>query len=474
MQKLRLDHALTQRLSPQKIQLIKLLQIPSVAIKDRIEQELTNNPALEECSHKPEELPHSEENREEDWNEIRSSDDSYPYSKAVYKQRQEQSAAREYRISTTDTLGEKLLEQLSLLKLNQQQRKIGAYLIGSIGVDGYIRQESETIVNELAFMQYIETNVQEVEELLKKIQNFDPPGVGARDLQECLLIQLKKIRKHDATSQLARKVLVQCFEEFSKKHHEKIIEKLAIAHPQLLKDALALIARLDPKPGSNFDMSSESQVLYPDFIVTKQNNQLHVALSHYSTPALRTRNSYTTMLNRYRKSEKKDKKLQEVITFVKKKLEAAQWFIDAVQQRQHTLLNTMKAIVNFQKDFFMEEEERKLKPMILKYIAQEIGLDISTVSRIVNNKSVQTDFGVYPLKYFFTEAITTDSGENVSNRAVKKAISEMIKTESKQKPYTDHKIARLLKSQGYLVARRTVAKYREQLQIPVARLRKSI
>ena len=473
MQKLRLSHVLAQRLSPQKIQLIKLLQVPSVTMKARIEQELARNPALEEDITTAEEQPNNEEHTDEEaWME--ESGNSYQHYNTSYKQRQAQPATGEPLLSTPDTLGEELLRQLRFLALDKHQHEIGAHLIGSIDADGYIRRDLEVIVNDLAFTQYVETNVQEVEAVLKKIQSFKPPGIGARSLQECLLIQLAQRQPSSAAHQLARQILAQCFKEFSKKRYTKIIEKLAVPSPQLLKDALAVITKLNPKPASSFNESSRSEVLYPDFIVTKQNGQLHVALSNYSTPVLRTRKAYVDMLDNYRRLKKQDTRLKEAATFVRKKLEAAQWFIDAVKQRQYTLLNTMQAIVRLQHDFFMEEEEHRLKPMVLKYVAEEIGMDVSTVSRIVNNKSVQTNFGVYPLKFFFTEGIATDTGEDVSNRAVKQALSEMIQAENKLQPYADEQLAALLKAQGYHIARRTVAKYREQLHIPVARLRKEL
>lgn len=473
MQKLRLKHAFAQRLSPQKIQLIKLLQVPSVAMQARIAQELASNPALEEARDVMDEQANSEApTDEEDRLEGGLGDDGYQHYTASSKQHQAQLATREPILSTSDTLGEQLLGQLGFLKLDEQQQKLGAHLIGSIDADGYIRRDLEAIVNELAFTQYIETDVQEVEAVLKQIQSLGPPGIGARNLQECLLLQLAQRQANGAVHQLARQILVQCFEELSKRHYAKIKAKLGVQSSQLLKDALALITRLDPRPGSSFNVSSRSEVLYPDFIVTKQHGQLQVALSNYSTPALRIRKSYAAVLGSPHQHKKQDKRHKEAASFVKKKLEAARWFIDAVQQRQHTLLSTMRAIVRLQHDFFMEEEEQRLRPMVLKYVAEEIGMDVSTVSRIVNNKSVQTCCGIYPLKYFFTEAIATDSGEDVSNRAVKRAMEEIIQTENKQQPYADEKIATLLKAQGYHLARRTVTKYREQLRIPVARLRR--
>lgn len=475
MQKLRLKHTLTHRLSPQKLQLIKLLQVPSVAMKARIEQELAINPALEEGDNVLEE---QEINEEYTGEEVLLADDLHVDGYQAYHKRHEphqhRLAAKSLMLTSTHSLDEQLLRQLSFLKLDQRQHKIGIHLIGSIESDGYIRRDLEAIVNDLAFTQYIETNVQEVSAVLSKIQRFDPPGIGARSLQECLLIQLEKSKESGIARELAIQVLTQCFEAFSKKHYGKILEKLGLTSPVLLKEALALITRLDPKPGSRINESSYSEVLHPDFIVTKQNEQLHVSLTDYTTPALRTRKSYAAMMEHYRKHSKEDEKLKEVTSFVRKRLEAAQWFIDAVQQRKHTLLNTMKTIVKLQHAFFMEEEEHRLKPMILKCVAERIGMDVSTVARIVNNKSVQTDFGIYPLKFFFTEAITTTSGEEVSNRAVKRAVADIIAHENKQKPYADEKIVVLLQEQGYSIARRTVAKYREQLNLPVARLRKEI
>ncbi|XWN35642.1 MAG: RNA polymerase factor sigma-54 [Roseivirga sp.] len=477
MQKLRLNHALVQRLSPQKIQLIKLLQVPSIAMKDRIEQELASNPALEEGPEADregqEEVPQEQE--EEGLATEYLSDDGYrQYSTSQDRDAQHWLENRAANIAHTHSLSEQLLRQLDFLSLDERQHKIGVQLIGSIESDGYIRRDLEAIVNDLAFTQYVETSVQEVAALLRKIQRFDPVGVGARSLQECLLVQLEKSEKNDATKTLAIQVLTRCFEAFTKKHYDKIHKKLGVEDTQLLKESLALIAKLDPRPGSKVNSSFHSEALYPDFIVTKRNNQLHVALTNYHLPTLRVRKNYAAMLEQAHQHPSKNERIKEATAFVKRKLEAAQWFIDAMKQRQYTLLNTMKAIVKLQHDFFMEEEERQLRPMVLKYVAEEIGMDVSTVSRIVNNKSVQTDFGVYPLKFFFTEAISTTSGEDVSNRAVKKAIADLIKDENKQRPYADEKITVLLKEQGYPIARRTVAKYREQLGLPVARLRKEL
>ena len=474
MQELRLRQTLTQKLAPQQIQLIKLLQVSAMDIKGRIEQELSVNPALEQASEEPlaqEEATPREEVTLEDY----LGEESY---KPWYRQRegqgQDKQNSREAAIPTKYTLHEHLLEQLYFLQLSEREQRIGEHLLGSLESDGYIRRDPEAIVNDLAFTQYIETDVQEVAAVLKKIQELDPPGIGASSLQECLLIQLQR-RASNPVQQLAIQILRQGFEAFSKKHYNRLAKKLGIADLQLLREAIALIGKLNPKPGGRDEESAQSQPLYPDFVITKQDGHLNVALSTYHTPKLGISKRYTTMLADYQQLRKKDdKQRREAATFVKQKLEAAQGFITAIKQRQQTLLHTMQAIVKLQRDFFIDEEERKLKPMILKDVAAEVGLDISTISRIVTNKSVQTDLGIYPLKLFFTEAISTTSGEEVSNRAVKQTISTLIQEEDKRKPYADGKLTQMLRAQGYQIARRTVAKYREQLHIPVARLRKEI
>lgn len=480
MQKIRLKQSLTHRLSPQKLQLIKLLQVPSIALKARIEQEITRNPALEDeniALEAPEIYEEATSEEQERWSEDAS---WHIHGTAIHEKRQAQQqdwlASKALLLPTTTSLYEQLLRQLNFLGLDEVPHKIGIHLIGSIEQDGYIRQDLETIVNDLAVTQYIETNVQEVVGILKKIQRFDPAGICARNLQECLLVQLEKLTpppNERAAHVLATRILAQCFQEFTKKHYSKITDRLGVHDPALFKEALALIIRLDPKPGRSH-VTTRHEVIHPDFIVTKRQEKLHVALTTYTMPTLKTRKSYVIMLNRYNQHKPKDKRSQETISFVKKKLEAAQWFIDAVQQRQHTLLNTMRIIVKLQHDFFMEEAEDKLKPMVLKRVAEEIGMDVSTVARIVSNKAVQTDLGIYPLKFFFTESITTTSGEAVSNRAIKKVIAEIIQDEDKRRPYSDEKIGELLKARGYPIARRTVAKYREQLRLPVARLRKGV
>jgi len=482
MQKLGLNQSLQQKLSPQQIQFIKLLQVPTAELESRIEEELENNPALEEGEEKdvPEDSNSEEEiqdtNSTEEEVDIKDylQDDDY----SGYKMQGDgdDDEDREMPIPMSTSLHESLMNQLDFLGLNETEYVIGKQLIGSIESDGYIRRELEAIVNDLAFSQGIETTVEEVEAILKRIQTFDPPGIAARDLQECLLLQLDRMDNgHNIDVAVAKKIIRDCFDEFTKKHYQKIQKKLETEDEEFVKDAIELIVKLNPKPGGGATASMvKNQYIIPDFILTNNNGKLELALNSRNAPELRISRSYTEMFKAYDKSDKRDKKLKEAVTFVKQKLDAAKWFIDAIKQRQQTLLRTMRAIVDFQYDFFLEGDETKLKPMILKDIANMINMDISTVSRVASSKSVQTDFGIYPLKYFFSEGITTDSGEEVSSREVKQIIKDIIDNEDKNKPYSDDKLEKILNEKGYNIARRTVAKYREQLNIPVARLRREL
>jgi len=482
MQKLGLNQSLQQKLSPQQIQFIKLLQVPTEEIESRIEEELDNTPALEEGEDRElPDVPGSEEDQQEtstaeeeiDIKDYLQDDD---YSGYKMQGDGDDDEDREMPIPMATTLHESLMNQLDFLGLNETEYIIGKQLIGSIESDGYIRRELEAIVNDLAFSQGIETTVEEVESVLKRIQSFDPPGIAARDLQECLLLQLDRMDNgHNIDVAVAKKIITECFDEFTKKHYHKIQKKLETEDEQFVRDAIELIVKLNPKPGGGAAPSMiKNQYIIPDFILTNNNGKLELALNSRNAPELRISRSYTEMFKAYDKSDKRDKKLKEAVTFVKQKLDAAKWFIDAIKQRQQTLLKTMRAIVDFQYEFFLEGDETKLKPMILKDIANMINMDISTVSRVASSKSVQTDFGIYPLKYFFSEGITTDSGEEVSSREVKQIIKEIIDSEDKSKPYSDDKLEKILNEKGYNIARRTVAKYREQLNIPVARLRKEI
>lgn len=480
MQRLGLTQSLQQKLSPQQIQFIKLLQVPTAELESRIEEELEVNPALEEGdSEEQDEAPELSTEQDngtaDDEVDIKDylRDDDYSGYKTYDGDDEDD---REMPIPTFTSLHETLLTQLGYLKLDDRQEAIGRQLIGSIEGDGYIRRDLEAIVNDLAFAQGIETTVGEVEEVLKKIQAFDPSGIAARSLQECLLLQLERMDDgQDVDVIVAKKIIGECYDEFTKKHYSKILKKLDLDDEDYIKDAIELIVRLNPKPGGEVGSGMvKNQFVIPDFILTNNNGKLELALNSRNAPELRISRSYADMFKAYDKSDKKDKKLKEAVTFVKQKLDAAKWFIDAIRQRQHTLLRTMRAIVDFQYDYFQEGDETKLKPMILKDIANIINMDISTVSRVASSKTVQTDFGVFPLKYFFSEGISTDSGEEVSSREVKQIIKELIEGEDKAKPFSDDKLEDLLKKKGYNIARRTVAKYREQLNIPVARLRKEL
>ncbi|GAA0878887.1 RNA polymerase factor sigma-54 [Algoriphagus jejuensis] len=484
MQKLNLSQSLSQKLSPQQIQFIKLLQVPTAELDSRIEEELEINPALEEGKDEPEQTQEedfgdsSEEERNRDDQDLNLDgylDDDY----GGYKMQGDgnynsDDDDREIPISSQSSLHEQLISQLSYLKLDERQKIIGQQLVGSIENDGYIRRDLEAIINDLAFSQNIETDIDEMEEILRKIQNFDPAGIAARNLQECLTLQLERKEHPDDPVVMHALLIVQdCFEEFTKKHYSKIQKRLDLDEEQI-KDAVNLITKLNPKPGGTSDGLVRTQYIIPDFILSNVGGKMEISLNSRNAPELRISRSYAEMFDAYDKSDKKDKKLKDTVSFVKQKLDSAKWFIDAIKQRQNTLLRTMEAILTYQKEFFIDGDETNLRPMILKDIAERIDMDISTVSRVANSKAIQTEFGVYPLKYFFSEGIATDSGEDVSNREVKFVLQGMVDAEDKKRPLSDDKLVKMLNKRGYNIARRTVAKYREQLQIPVARLRKEL
>ncbi len=482
MQKLNLSQSLSQKLSPQQIQFIKLLQVPTAELDARIEEELEVNPALEEGkdednskdeiedSFEDEAIPEERDVNLEDY----LTDDYGGYKMQGDGNYNPDEEGREMPISSQASLHEMLISQLSYLKLDERQKIIGRQLIGSIENDGYIRRDLEAIINDLAFSQNVETDLDELEEILRKIQNFDPAGIASRNLQECLLLQLeRKEHADDPTVIHAIEIVQDCFDEFTKKHFSKIQKKCDLSDEET-RDAVLLITKLNPKPGGISDGLVKTQYIIPDFILNSNNGKMEISLNSRNAPELRISRSYSEMFDAYDKSDKKDKKLKETVTFVKQKLDAAKWFIDAIKQRQNTLLKTMEAILKYQQEFFVDGDETRLRPMILKDIAEKIDMDISTVSRVANSKAIQTEFGVYPLKYFFSEGISTDSGEDVSNREVKSVLQGLVDSEDKKKPLSDDKLVKLLNIKGYNIARRTVAKYREQLQIPVARLRKEL
>ncbi|WP_223831315.1 RNA polymerase factor sigma-54 [Hymenobacter duratus] len=529
MQRLDMKQLLSQKLSPQQIQFIKLLQIPTVELEARIKEELEANPALEEGDDADDDFedqevgddssddtddfddPDSEFDNpdntlDEDFDDSRSEEQpeiELPLKDEPVDQKESDSADdldlsdylnddeiagykmqgdgpgededdREMPLAdTSGSLIDNLLDQLGFADLDEKQEAIGRQLIGSIDGDGYIRRDLSAIANDMAFAQNVEASVAEVEAVLHVVQSFDPAGIAARDLQECLQLQLER-RPQDEVTEHAERILNETFDEFTKKHYPRIQQRLDLEDDEL-KEAIALILKLNPKPGGTGPVGmGKVQYIIPDFILTNDNGILNLTLNSRNAPDLRVSPAYTDMFRAYDKGAKKDKKLKEAVTFVKQKLDSAKWFIDAIRQRQNTLLRTMDSIVRYQREFFLDGDESKLRPMILKDIATEIGMDISTVSRVANSKSVQTEFGIYPLKYFFSEGIATDSGEDASSREVKHILKEIIEGEKKDRPLSDDKLEKMLNARGYNIARRTVAKYREQLNIPVARLRKEL
>lgn len=484
MLKQTLQQKLLQKLSPQQIQFIKLLQVPSATLDTRIKEELEENPALEDGS-----LANMNDTIEEyaDKDTENFQEESYEQEFSVEEYIQEddfkdyggnyssddEDDNKEIPIAIQDSFFEKLQNQLDLLALDDKQYIIGNQLIGSLDDDGYLRRPILSLIDDLAFSQNVMATEEEVETILSIIQDFDPPGVGARDLQECLLLQLKRKDQNNPIIVKATAVVKDSLDEFTKKHYDKIEKQLNISSEQL-KEIIAEILKLNPKPGDSSAASGKQLQIIPDFHISNIDGYLHLKLNGRNAPELRVSRSYQEMFQHYEKAEKTDKKMKEAVQFVKQKLDSAKWFIDAIKQRQQTLLKTMNAIMRFQYEYFLTGDDRMLKPMILKDIAEEIDMDISTVSRVANSKYVQTEFGTFLLKSFFSEAIQTDSGEEVSNKEVKKILEECIANEDKRKPLADEKLTDILKEKGYSIARRTVAKYREALNIPVARLRKEL
>ncbi len=489
-----LQQRMLQKLSPQQIQLMKLLQVPTASLEVRIKEEMEENPALELDEDKHEDTdemkdefsePGEEEHEEKDGSndeyenidvseyvsegddevgDYKLRDDNYP----------EEDDGRQLPFKTETSFYETLLTQLGLLKLEEKEQTIAEQIIGSIDEDGYLRRETAAIVDDLAFRQNITTTNEEVESLIKNIQQFDPPGVAARNLQECLLLQLKRQKDEGKPVDIAIKAISKYFDEFTKKHYEKIQRGLNLDDDQL-REVMQQIIRLNPKPGGNVGETNKAEnFVVPDFFIINNAGKLELTLNSRNAPELRISEGYRDMLKEYDRGAKKDKRQKEAVLFIKQKIDSAKWFIDAIKQRQHTLLSTMNAIMEHQYSFFLTGDETELNPMILKDIAEKINLDISTVSRVANSKFVQTEFGTFRLKFFFSESLSTDSGEEVSTREVKKILSDLIEAEDKKHPLSDERLTELLQEKGYNIARRTVAKYREQLNISVARLRKEL
>lgn len=477
-----LSQKLDQRLSPQQIQLMKLLEVPTMELDQRIKQEIEENPVLEEGKDDNDEDFSAEEyddygensDEREDFDINDYLDDDEPAYKTSVNNKGKDDEERAIPLSSGNSFQERLMGQLNLQDLTEKQVLLASYLIGNLDDAGYLERDLESIVDDLAFSQNITASEEELAEVLKAIQELDPAGIGARDLKECLLLQIRRKQNGDITRYTAMKVLEDYFEEFTKKHYDKIIDKLEIEEDDL-RAAINEIIRLNPKPAGSLKESSKSMIqIIPDFEITESDGDLELTLNGRNAPELKISRSYEKMLRSYSEGAKLNKSDKEAMLFVKQKLDSAKWFIDAIKQRQNTLFFTMSAIMNYQRQYFLTGDETKLRPMILKNIAEIVNLDISTISRVANSKYVQTPYGVFSLKYFFSESLSTDSGEDVSTREVKKILSEAIEAEEKRKPLTDEKLAALLKDKGYNIARRTIAKYREQLNIPVARLRKEL
>lgn len=492
-QRLTQTQKMLQKLSPQQILLMKLLQIPTMELSSRIKEEIEENPALEENENESFEddiqnnnednYEERQDNEEEDYDPLSDFDDYMQDDDddaAAYKLKANNYSPDDERyeapISNEESFQDTLIQQLGYRRLDEKKYKIGTYIIGNLDDSGYLSRPISGIIDDLLFTQNIDVSEEEVMEVLRIIQDFDPAGVGATNLQECLLIQLHRLKEEnegDEDYSLPIIIIEQYFNEFTKKHYDKIIKKSGISERQF-RYALKEILKLNPKPGGNVDsISQRSNYVIPDFTIYNNCGKLELSLNSRNTPELHVNKDYIDMLSDFSKQDK-NKANKEAINFVKNKIESAKWFIEAIKQRHNTLYITMEAIMNYQKEYFLSGDETKLKPMILKDISEKVGLDISTISRVANSKYVQTAYGTFPLKSFFSEALTNDEGEEVSTREIKKILSDCIEQEDKSKPLTDDVLAQILKEKGYNIARRTIAKYREQLDIPVARLRKEL
>jgi len=480
----RLQQKLLQKLSPQQIQMIKLLEVPTLQIEQRIKKELEENPALEEGTEE-EEIPAETEDdqvdeKDKDQDEFTiddyiEEDDIPDYRLQAKNYSKDEDKRTEIPFSVGFSFQEHLESQFRLRDLTENQKILGEYILGNLDEDGYLRRELINIVDDLAFLQNIETTESDLEEVLKIIQDLEPAGVGARTLRECLLLQIDKRDNSQPSIKLAHTILNLYFEEFTKRHYDKIIARLGITE-QELKSAIDEVLRLNPKPGGVYSdpFNKTSQPIIPDFILELSEDGFDLHLNSKNQPELRLSSAYSEMLHSYSKDKSQKKEMKDAVLFVKQKIDSAKWFIDAIKQRQNTLLLTMNAILEYQQEYFIEGDETRLKPMILKDVAEMTGLDISTVSRVANSKFVQTHFGIFPLKFFFSEGLQTDSGEEVSTREIKRILQDCIENEQKRRPLTDESLTDILQEKGYQIARRTVAKYREQLNIPVARLRREI
>ena len=482
MLKQQLNFKLSQKLSPQQIQLMKLIQLPTQAFEQRIKQELEENPALEdgkEDLEKEFDDEFSNEEYEEETSEVEIdvddylSDDEIPSYRLNANNYSADDEDRQVPYASGTSFSQHLKSQLSTFRFNDIEKEIAEFLVGSVDESGYIRRSLLDIVDDLAFTQNVYTDEATVEKVLKKVQELDPAGVGARSLQECLLLQLHR-KEHNKAVDLATELLTRSFDHFSKKHYNKLLSRHDISEDEL-REAIEVIEHLNPKPGGAFSGNTRIvEHVIPDFTIKIVDGELELSLNGRNAPEMHVSRDYSNMLKGYKESREKTKAQKDAVMFIKQKLDAAKWFIEAIKQRQQTLMVTMSSIMNYQKEYFLTGDERNLRPMILKDIADEIEMDVSTVSRVANSKYVDTPYGTKLIKEFFSESMKNDQGEDVSTREIKKILEISIEEENKRKPLTDEKLAKLLKEKGYPIARRTVAKYREQLDIPVARMRKEI
>lgn len=487
MLKQQLRFKLSQKLSPQQIQLMKMIQLPTQAFEQRIEQELEENPALEAGKEEQDNYEEEFDNTQQDDNyedgtevietdiniDEYLSDDETPSYKLSANNYSADDEEKDIPFSGGTSFNQYLLQQLNTYRFNEEEEKIAYFLVGSIDESGYIRRELQDIVDDLAFTQNVYTTEKTVEKVLTIVQELDPAGVAARDLQECLLIQLKRKDLTEAVS-MAITIITEAFDIFAKKHYNRLIQKYEITEDQL-RNVIQEIESLNPKPGGTYSGNNRIvEHVVPDFAIKIIDGELELTLNGRNAPELHVSRNYTEMLKGYKESKDKSRSQKDAVMFIKQKLDAAKWFIDAIKQRQQTLFVTMSSIMEFQKEYFLTGDERNLKPMILKDIAERINMDISTVSRVANSKYVDTPYGTKLIKEYFSESMTNAEGEEVSTREIKKILEMIISAENKRKPHTDDKLAKLLLEKGYPIARRTVAKYREQLDLPVARLRKEI
>ena len=484
MLKQSLHYKLSQKLSPQQIQLMKLIQLPTQAFEQRLKQELEENPALESGRDQEETYEETFDSNDNDMDneQINAddinvddylSDDEIPEYRLHANNYSADDEEKTTPFASGTSFTQHLIDQLNTFPLEETHYQIAEFLIGSIDDSGYIRRPLLDIMDDLAFTQNVYTDEKTIESVLKVVHLLDPAGVGARNLQECLALQLHRKTQTPNTA-LASKIIEQGFEQFTKKHYKKLLQKFSITELQL-KDAISEIERLNPKPGSSYSNNARSiEHVVPDFTIKINEGELELSLNGRNAPELHVSRPYNEMLKGYKASKEKTKSQKDAVQFIKQKLDAAKWFIDAIKQRQHTLFITMSTIMHFQENYFLSGDEQQLRPMILKDIADKIDMDVSTVSRVANSKYVDTPYGTKLIKEFFSESMTNDQGEEVSTREIKSILETVIAEEDKKKPLTDEKLAIILKEKGYPIARRTVAKYREQLDLPVARLRKQL